>query len=345
LKEKEISERNKVILRQNQIMEILLETSTKVQQIEDLEELFSFTLSQLRSLFPDFCGGILLEDTKRNILEASAFIGLTDTEQRVILENRYRITDPAIDTILCDEMAFEGTQAAENSSLWRVFALQDKAERESGHMILKGKDLDGPAGEIVTLFISQINAVVQNKLLMAHLEKMASTDGLTNVYNRSFLDQELDRVIKLAQRYKSMWFSLMIIDVNGLKYVNDTYGHGVGDEVIVKVAGLLMSVCRETDIVSRIGGDEFAVLMPSTNRAQSEILHSRIRRGEKGLQVLLILPDGTHTRIPINISIGLASSDETDPSEVMKRADDLMYIDKQRFYAEKKNFPITQPVL
>jgi diguanylate cyclase (GGDEF)-like protein len=337
LKEKEISARNEVILRQNRIMAALLETATRIHRIDDLEELFTFTLGQLRSLFPDLSGGIILEDMNRNILEASAFIGLDENEQKVILENRYRITDPAIDTILCDELALQGIeQAPECASLWRVFPLQEKAEREAGYLILKGKDLDGPTGEIVILFIGQISAVVQNRLLMAHLEKMASTDGLTGIYNRAFLDQELHKVIKFAQRLRSMWFSLMIIDVNGLKQVNDTYGHGVGDEVIVKVAGMLKSVCRETDIVSRIGGDEFAVLMPSTNRNQAQILLSRIRKGERGLQVLLILPDGTYERILIKVSIGLASSDEIDPAEVMKRADDLMYSDKQRYYLETK---------
>jgi diguanylate cyclase (GGDEF)-like protein len=335
-KGKEISKRNEVILRQNQIMSVLLETSTRVQHIDNLEELFSFTLGQMGSLFPDFSGGIILENKNRSILKAGIFIGLSETEQRIILANRDKITDPDIDTVLYHEMALHGiVPPTENPLLWRVFPFHEAGEKESGYMILKGKDLDGPAGEIVTLFISQISAVVQNKRLMANLEKMASTDGLTGLYNRSFLDQELDKAVKLADRFKSMCFSLMIIDVNSLKYVNDTYGHGVGDEIIVKVAGLLKSVCRETDIVSRIGGDEFAMLMPSTNLTQAEILHSRIRKGEQGLQVLLLLPDGSHERIPIHISIGIASSEDTDPVQVMKLADDLMYADKQRFYAEK----------
>jgi diguanylate cyclase (GGDEF)-like protein len=123
----------------------------------------------------------------------------------------------------------------------------------------------------------------------------------------------------------------MIIDVNGLKQINDTYGHGVGDEVIVKVSGMLKAACRETDIVSRIGGDEFAVLMPSTVRTQAEMLRSRIREGEKGLRVLLTPSRGAHINIRIHISIGLASSDESDPDAVMKKADDLMYLDKQLY--------------
>jgi len=169
---------------------------------------------------------------------------------------------------------------------------------------------------------------------VADLEKMASTDGLTGVYNRAFLDRELEKSVKHAKRFKDMWFSVLIVDVNGLKQINDTYGHAAGDKLIVEVASMLKSVCRETDVVARIGGDEFAVLMPSTNRVQAQILLKRIREAQADLNVVVSPSVGVHLSIPVRISIGLASSDEDDPELVMKIADDLMYADKQRFYAE-----------
>jgi len=336
LKEKEIIARNQVIETQNQIMAVLLETSTRIHHIEGLDDLLGFTLNQLKILFPDLCGGIIIEGAKRNILEASAFVGLSDAEQKVILEHRLKVAEPGIESILRAEMEKEEIVGnSPDTPLWKVFPLQGRSEKAVGYMILKGKDLDGPTGETVILFIAQISAVVQNRLLLTHLERMASTDSLTGVYNRSFLDRELGKAVKLAKRIKNMWFSLMIIDVNGLKQINDTYGHGVGDEVIIKVAGMLKSACRDTDIVSRIGGDEFAVLMPSTNRPQAEILYTRIRDGETGLRVFLTPSEGKHINIPIRISIGLASSDESDPDNVMKMADDRMYLDKQHYYATR----------
>ena len=336
LKEKEIIARNQVIETQNQIMAVLLETSTRIHHIEGLDDLLGFTLNQLKILFPDLCGGIIIEGAKRNILEASAFVGLSDAEQKVILEHRLKVAEPGIESILRAEMEKEEIVGnSPDTPLWKVFPLQGRSEKAVGYMILKGKDLDGPTGETVILFIAQISAVVQNRLLLTHLERMASTDSLTGVYNRSFLDRELVKAVKLAKRIKNMWFSLMIIDVNGLKQINDTYGHGVGDEVIIKVAGMLKSACRDTDIVSRIGGDEFAVLMPSTNRPQAEILYTRIRDGETGLRVFLTPSEGKHINIPIRISIGLASSDESDPDNVMKMADDRMYLDKQHYYATR----------
>jgi diguanylate cyclase (GGDEF)-like protein len=336
IKEKEIVERNLVIERQNQVMAVLLDTSTRMHQLEGLDDIFSFTLAQLRSLFPDLRGGIILEGARRGLIEASAFAGVSDGEQKIILESRGSITQPDAGAVLAARIgppSAPGDNAA--TGAWKVFPLQERAEKAAGYMILNGRDLDGPTGETIHLFIAQISAVVQNRLLLIHLERMASTDGLTGVYNRTFLDRELDKSIKHARRFRNMWFSLMIIDVNGLKQINDTYGHGAGDTVIVNVAELLKSACRETDIVARIGGDEFAVLMPSTNRIQAEILKERIRAGEKRLAVILTPSDGMHVNIPIRISIGLASSDEDDPESVMKVADDLMYLDKQRFYEEQ----------
>ena len=330
IKEKQIVER------QNQVMAVLLDTSTRLHQMEGLDDIFSFTLAQLRSLFPDLRGGIILEGARRSLIEASAFAGLSDREQKIILDLRGSITQPDIGAVIAARMGSETTPGEDpGSGDWRVFPLQERTEKAAGSMILHGRDLDGPAGETIHLFIAQISAVVQNRLLLLHLERMASTDGLTGVYNRAFLDHELDKSIKHARRFRNMWFSLMIIDVNGLKQINDTYGHGAGDTVIVNVAELLKSACRETDIVARIGGDEFAVLMPSTNRIQAEILRERIRAGEKRLAVILTPSDGMHVNIPIRISIGLASSDEDDPESVMKVADDLMYLDKQRFYEEQ----------
>ncbi|HPI92531.1 MAG TPA: sensor domain-containing diguanylate cyclase [Deltaproteobacteria bacterium] len=336
LKERQIKDRNSVIERNNQIMQVLLETNTRMHQIETLEELFGFTLAQLKSLFPGVCGGIILDDPRRSILEASAFVGLSETEQRVILKNRDRINHPDIDTIMREAMREEGSEHGDHDMKhWKVIPLHGGPDNVAGSMIVREEDLEAAPRETIDLFIAQISSVVQNKFLLNRLERMASTDGLTGIYNRSFLDRELAKSIQHARRFRDMCFSLMMIDVNGLKQINDTYGHGVGDEVIVKVAGLLKASCRQTDIVSRIGGDEFAVLMPETRCTQAEVLLDRIRTGEKSLRILLTPSEGVHINIPIRISIGLSGSDESDPELVSKMADDIMYADKQRYYADQ----------
>jgi diguanylate cyclase (GGDEF)-like protein len=165
---------------------------------------------------------------------------------------------------------------------------------------------------------------------------MASTDGLTGLYNRAFLNQELKKVIEHARRFKNMHFSIMIVDVNGLKKINDTFGHEKGDEAIVRTGRLLKSVCRQTDIVSRLGGDEFAVLMPSTSLSQAEILYKRILQESSALMISVSGPGGQPAFIPVHMSAGLACSDDTPPDMVMKKADTLMYNVKKQYYARLK---------
>ncbi len=336
IKEKQVIERNTFIERQKRISEVLLETSSRIHNMKDLEELFSYTLAQFKSLFPDLRGAIVLEGAKRGLLEASSFVGLSNAQQKIILDNRSFIAQHGIDIMLKLGMDNSGDRGGENleATGWKVFPLQGKADKAAGYMILNGKDIDSHSSETIDLFIAQISAVVQNRLLLIHLERLASTDGLTGVYNRSFLDRELKKAIRHSRQFRNMWFSVMAVDVNGLKQINDTYGHSEGDSAIVRVAELLKSGCRETDIVSRIGGDEFAVLMPSTNRVQAEVLLKRIRERGKDLHVMVKNPLGGNITIPVRISIGLASSDEYDPDVVLKVADDIMYADKKRYYAE-----------
>ncbi|HHO77034.1 MAG TPA: GGDEF domain-containing protein, partial [Deltaproteobacteria bacterium] len=335
-KEKQISERNKIITRQNQIFRTLLETSTTINQMEGLDDLFAFTLNQLRTLFSDFRGGIILEGKRNSILEASSFVGIEEQEQKVILDNRHEIMSPDIDKILRREMEKHGQASYIHDfrAVWNVFPMLSRGNKITGYMVIKGREMDKLTKEIFSVFLGQLSAVTQNKLLMGQLEKMASTDGLTGLYNRTFMNLELNKVVVHAKRFQSICFTVMMIDMNGLKSINDTYGHEKGDAAIICIASVLKKVCRSSDIVSRLGGDEFAVLMPSTSRPQAEILFQRIKEAAAGLNIECKDKHGQTHMMPVCISIGMASSDEFPPDEVMKMADTRMYDEKKRFYDE-----------
>ncbi|HQJ07597.1 MAG TPA: GGDEF domain-containing protein [Deltaproteobacteria bacterium] len=333
-KEREIRGNNEIITRQNQIFRTLLETSTRIHHIENLDDLFAFILSQLHTLFAGFRGGIILENMRRNILEATSFIGISEEEQRVILGMRERIFDPDFGRALNDALVREGVPVSEGD-VWTIFPMESRESKIMGGMIFKGQAIDRLTQEIFTVFLGQLSAVTQNKLLMIQLERMASTDGLTGLYNRAFLNQELAKSILYAKKFRNIFFSIMMIDVNGLKKLNDTYGHEKGDEAIIQVAQLLKAECRNTDIASRLGGDEFAVLMPSTSLSQAEILCRRIVEASEKLHVVVTNNGDQPVSIPLSISVGLASSDCTSPDDVMKSADAMMYSAKERYYASR----------
>ena len=104
----------------------------------------------------------------------------------------------------------------------------------------------------------------QNQARVAHLEQLADQDPLAPVANRRAFVRELTRMMSFADRYSTV-SSLVYFDLNGLKPVNDTYGHAAGDAVIAFVARVLVQHVRDSDIVGRLGGDEFGVLLPYTD--------------------------------------------------------------------------------
>lgn len=340
IKEKEISASNAIITRQNEIFRSLLETSTKIHQIWKLDELFTYTLEHIHTLFPELGFGIILEGGRSDVLESIAFVGISDPERDIILADRDRLLDDAIAEILVRDMLAKGvikdTDAHGTTPHWTVLPLQLATQRVIGKMIVKG-DLDQASREVITVFLGQLSTVTQGKLLMRELEKMANTDGLTGAYNRTYFNQEFMQAIVNATRY-NIPFAIIMVDVNGLKQVNDRFGHERGDEMIVRVARLLMEVCRKTDVVARLGGDEFAALMPSTNRTQAERVVERLRAMEEHMLMACRHKDGSEEFTTIRISIGLSASDETPPDDVLKEADKRMYQDKELFYAGRERY-------
>jgi diguanylate cyclase (GGDEF)-like protein len=338
-KSDEIIKNNTIITRQNHIFLSLFETSTKIHEIKEFDELFDFTLQHLRSLFPDLGFGMILEGERASIFESGAFAGISDPEQNIILKNRLHIEPSTIDQI----MKTHGAKRSGNSqtmddpsshSAWTVLPIRAKDNRSIGKIIIKGPPPDPFTEKVISIFLAQVSSAAQNKFLLRRLETIANTDGLTGVASRSFFDQAYEAAIKNARQFHDIHFSMLIIDINGLKQVNDTFGHVKGDEMIKSVASFLKSQCRTTDILSRIGGDEFAVLLPSISSREAQHVINRIRQKEKDLVLVSAHKDQGEKLIPIRMSIGLAGSDETQPEKVIKLADERMYMDKEIFYQQ-----------
>lgn len=168
---------------------------------------------------------------------------------------------------------------------------------------------------------------LQNRLVIANrkLQVLSTTDTLTGISNRRLFDKVLLRSFEHAQRYQRP-MSVVIVDVDGFKSINDTFGHQAGDEVLRSIASIMQSSMRVTDFLCRYGGEEFAVILPETGLEDANRFADKIRQA---LASRKMNPIGR----PVTISAGVATfphSGFSRPAEVLEAADQAMYRAKQR---------------
>lgn len=151
--------------------------------------------------------------------------------------------------------------------------------------------------------------------------KSSQTDSLTGLFNRRFLDNELAKEISRTKRHKAP-LSVLFLDLDDFKRINDTFGHIAGDKVLKNVAHIICSEKRTEDLAARYGGEEMVVILPETAKAKALILGERIRRR---VEKMVLTYEGQ--TIGLTVSGGLASFpvDATDGLTLLKYADDAMY--------------------
>ena len=158
------------------------------------------------------------------------------------------------------------------------------------------------------------------------LEEQSITDSLTGLRNRRFFDERLAEEFRRAQRYADP-VSLMMIDLDHFKAVNDQHGHLAGDSVLREAAALIRASIREPDICARFGGEEFAVILPKTHMSGALTVAERVWR-ELGQKKYRIGAEGKHLDVQVTASIGIAfypARDVTGPDVLLKLADEALY--------------------
>jgi diguanylate cyclase (GGDEF)-like protein/PAS domain S-box-containing protein len=169
-------------------------------------------------------------------------------------------------------------------------------------------------------FISQVLDISERKRLEAELGRLATRDDLTGLYNRRFFEREVKQQLRLLRRHGGH-ASVLFVDLDRFKEVNDTMGHQCGDDLLRHVADVLTGRLRESDVIARLGGDEFAVLLPMTNAGGAAAIVKALEQEFIERPALL---EGR--AVTAQASIGVAELDaELDVDGVLRRADQAMY--------------------
>jgi len=238
-------------------------------------------------------------------------------------------TIPLFDTLLSTEFSKEPTARAE-VGLWRglakpIYSNQD--ERVEGVIMLarRGRAFNQAEEDLLGYLSSQTTISLENLSLHEIVSRQAVTDGLTSINNRRSFDQLLLKEAERAMRFEHS-LSLLMIDIDDFKKINDTHGHLAGDQVLREVSGVLRHVLRSVDESARYGGEEFVVLLPETTGEEATKLAERLRQRVGRLRIHY-----KQATLKLTISVGVAeitcppSSDKPVQELLLDLADKAMY--------------------
>jgi diguanylate cyclase (GGDEF)-like protein/putative nucleotidyltransferase with HDIG domain len=171
----------------------------------------------------------------------------------------------------------------------------------------------------------QVASGVTNARLYARVQRQATTDGLTTLYNHRTGQEKLTEQMRMAERYQRH-LAVLMVDVDHFKSINDNYGHPVGDTVLKAVARLIKNNCRDVDIPIRYGGEEFMIVLPEVNQEGAHVVAERIR---KSLASEVILHEGINLSVTASLGIATFPEDAADQMHLLELADKALYLSKR----------------
>ena len=309
-----------------------LPTRDEIHLIEQMVNLAEITLDRSHADQALKANEQLLSDILENV---PAYIYTKDKQSRYLFANRLlreRFAAPTEEIVGYDDRKFfdpdTATQMRESDLrvLLNGEALQNEEVNfnqltgEANVFLSVKRPLQRGDGSIYALCGISID-ISERKDIEEHMSRMAQYDALTHLPNRALFNDRLRQAISAAQRHKE-YLALMFIDLDKFKPVNDTYGHSVGDQLLMEVAQRIQDCLRESDTAARLGGDEFVVLLPTIEEA-----HDASKVGEKIRHALSRPFELAGHSLTISSSIGIAVYPTHGDEEklLVKNADTAMY--------------------
>ncbi len=251
-------------------------------------------------------------------LELSQLLPLFSRQIRAwISHDGFRYRNPALN------LEVQGGERARHSCSYRLTL----EEQELGELILmRRRRFSEQELQSFEMLLCYLLYPLRNALLYYQALRSAYTDPLTGLYNRTALTDAFQREWKLSQRQHTP-LSLLVLDVDHFKRINDTHGHAAGDAALVKIAKCLRQTVRASDMIFRYGGEEFVILLSNTGPGGAELLAQRLL-----YRIATMDCSDIAAGLRITTSIGVASLNhpEETPEQMLKRADEALYRAKRQ---------------
>ncbi len=276
---------------------------------------------------------LLVDDTKENINILLSLLGDYDLlvalsgKKALEMVEKYSVDIILLDIMMPEMDGFEVCSILKQQDSTKdipIIFITAKTDEDS---IEKAYDIGG--SDYITKpfrhkeLIARVRRELKLQNLQAELRLLASIDPMTKLYNRRYFTKISEHTFDLARR-DNKEISTIMIDIDKFKAINDTYGHQVGDEVIIKLADILIEHQRKSDITCRYGGEEFVLLLPNTSITGATTLAQKIKQTIDDTTMVI----DTQKQIKFSVSMGVSEVDlknESDINKALKRADDALY--------------------
>lgn len=317
----------------------LFEIAKTVVSTLDIDKVLSSILHSAMEIAVTPSGSIALYNESKNEMEISAAEGFS---KKFVSKNRWTVkTGGLTDKILSnkyplviddsDRIKYFNNPMVKAEGIKSLVAapliFHDKVVGILYVDDFRKRKFQKGALKLLSILTSFAAMAIDNARLHKETFKLAISDGLTGLYNHRYFQEVLDDEIARSKRY-NLYSSLIMLDIDNFKALNDTYGHQAGDKILTDVANCILKSIREVDCAARYGGEEFAIILPEIDIDSAFVVAERIRKNVSALT-------STYTDLnisQISVTVGIASYpiDALDKEELIRRSDEALYHGKNK---------------